>query len=57
MNTTKYNELAGLLIEYGMELSKRDKIATNKADFETLNKNNDIKDCIAKLLEALDEEQ
>ena len=56
MKTQDYNNLAALLIEYGTELSNRDARATKKRDFETLKRINDIKVCITKLLEALDEE-
>lgn len=56
MKPQDYNNLAGQLIEYGMELSKREHQATAKADFETLEKINKIKTNIQELLEALDEE-
>ena len=56
MRPQDYNNLAGQLIEYGQELSKREAIATKDADFETLKKINKIKSHIHSLLEALDEE-
>lgn len=56
MKAQDYNTLAGLLIEYGMELSKRDEMATRKKDFETLKRDVEIKECIIKILELLDEE-
>lgn len=56
MKTQDYINLAGQLIEYGMELSKREVEATKKADFEKLEKICEIKSHIHALLEALDNE-
>ena len=56
MKAQEYNNLAGQLIEYGMELSQREVEATKKSDFETLEKICEIKTHIHTLLEALDEE-
>jgi len=56
MKAQEYNNLAGQLIEYGMELSQREVEATKKSDFETLEKICEIKTHIHALLEALDEE-
>jgi hypothetical protein len=51
------NELAGKLIEYDMELSKRDAEAVRAGDIEKMSKILDIKNHIARILEALDEER
>ena len=50
------NNLAGQLIEYGMELTQREVEATKKADFETLKKICELKAHIHAVLEALDNE-
>lgn len=51
------NELAGKLIEYNMELSKRDAEAVKDGDLEKMSKILDIKNHITRILEALDEEE
>jgi hypothetical protein len=48
------NELAGKLIEYNMELSKRDAEAVKDGDLEKMSKILDIKNHITRILEALD---
>jgi len=56
MKQQGYNDLAGQLMEYGIELSQREFQATKKSDFKTLRKICEIKTHINALLEALDEE-
>lgn len=56
MRPQDYNELAGKLIEYDMELSQREFIASKKKDFKALKKIYEIKANIDKLLEVIEEE-
>lgn len=56
MTTQDYNELAGKLIEYDLELTQREIIATRKNDFKKLEELAKIKNDIGELLEVLDKE-
>lgn len=56
MTIQDFNELAGKLIEYSMELSEREYNASKKGDFEALVKIAKINNNIDELLEVIDEE-
>jgi hypothetical protein len=56
MNQKDFNELAGKLIEYDMELSQREIKASKKRDFETIEEINRIRYHICELLEIIDKE-
>lgn len=56
MTVQDYVELAGKLLEYSMEIKKREIRADKKSDFETLKKIYKIQDHIEELLKVIDKE-